>query len=134
VAQVAIEAQGTVVHLKGYGLIRLFRIVASNGGRDYWATNDLTMVAPTQRRFSDCAWAIDNYHSGIKQYCGVERTQVRSARAQCNPIGLALCAFLRLERYYSKTGFNWFEAKLAIVRHAIRAYLTHPLYIPPVTA
>ncbi len=26
---------------------------------------------------------------------------------------------------------SWFEAKARIVREAIRAYLAHPLYVPP---
>lgn len=134
VAQVVTDAHGTVVHLKGYGLIRVLLIVASNGDREYWATNDLHMTSLTRIRFADFAWTIENYHRGIKQYCGVERAQVRAARAQRNHIGLALRAFLRLERYCSRTGLSWFEAKLAIIRPAIRAYLTNPLYTLPATA
>lgn len=134
VAQVVTDAHGTVVHLKGYGLIRLFLIVASNGNREYWATNDLRMTSLTRVRFADFSWTIENYHRGIKQYCGVERAQVRAARAQRNHIGLALRAFLRLEQHCYQTGRSWFEAKLAIIRPAIRAYLTNPLYTLPATA
>ena len=39
----AIEAGGTVVHLEGYGLIRVFRIVSRDGDTEYWATDDLAM-------------------------------------------------------------------------------------------
>ena len=134
VAYVEPPPQGAIVHLKGYGLIRLFLIVASNGDREYWATNDLTMTPLIRVRFADYAWTIETYHRGIKQYCGVERAQVRAARAQRNHIGLALRAFLRLEWHCYKTGLSWFEAKLSILRPAIRAYLTNPLYILPSTA
>lgn len=134
VATVEPSPQGTVVHLKGYGLIRLFLIVASNGDREYWATNDLTMTSLIRVRFADYAWTIETYHRGIKQYCGVERAQVRAARAQRNHIGLALRAFLRLEWHCYQNGLSWFEAKLAIIRPAIRAYLTNPIYSLPSTA
>jgi putative transposase len=134
VAQVDTDAHGQVVHLKGYGLIRLFLIVAPDGDKEYWATNDLNMKALTRVRFAGYAWTIETYHRGIKQYCSIERAQVRAARAQRNHIQLALRAFLRLERYCYHKGLSWFEAKLAIIRPAIRNYLAHPLYILPATA
>lgn len=134
VAQVNTDAHGTLVHLKGYGLIRLFLIVTPDGDREYWATNDLNMKALTRVRFAGYAWTIETYHRGIKQYCGVERAQVRAARAQRNHIGLALRAFLRLECHCYRKEISWFEAKLAIIRPAIRTYLTNPLYRLPATA
>ena len=134
VARVDTDAQGTVVHLKGYGLIRLFLIVATNGDKEYWATNDLHMTALTRVRFAGYSWTIEQYHQGIKQFCGVERAQVRAACAQRNHITLALRAFLRLERYCYQTGISWFEAKTAIIRSAVRAYLANPLYSLPPTA
>lgn len=93
----ATEVQGTLVYLKGYGLIRLFLIVASNGDREYWATNDLPMTPLTPVRFAGCAWTIENYHRGIKPFCGVERAAQACPRAQRNHIGLTLRAFFRLE-------------------------------------
>ncbi len=134
VAQVDTDAHGTLGYLKGYGLIRLFLIVAPDGNKEYWATNDLNMKALTRVRFAGYAWTIETYHRGIKQYCGVERAQVRAARAQRNHIGLALRAFLRLECHCYRKGMSWFEAKLAIIRPAIRNYLAHPLYSLPATA
>ncbi|HRF45071.1 MAG TPA: transposase, partial [Candidatus Competibacteraceae bacterium] len=134
VAHVETAAQGAIVHLKGYGLIRLFLIVAPDGDKAYWATNDLNMMALTRVRFAGYAWTIEHYHRGIKQYCGVERAQVRAARAQRNHIGLSLRAFLRLEWHCYQTGISWFEAKTAIIRPAVRAYLANPLYTLPATA
>jgi len=128
------EAQGAIVHLKGYGLIRLFLIVAPDGDKAYWATNDLNMTALTRVRFAGYAWTIEHYHRGIKQYCGVERAQVRAARAQRNHIGLALRAFLRRERHCHHAGISWFETKTTIIRSAVQAYLINLLYILPATA
>ena len=97
VARVDTDAQGTIVHLKGHGLIRLFQIVAPNGDLEWWASNDLNMTGLMRVRVAGYAWTIEHYHRGIKQYCGVERPHIRAARAQRNHIGLVLRAFLRLE-------------------------------------
>ena len=51
----------------------------------------------TRLALAEQCWAIENYHRGLKQCCGVERCQARSARAQRNHIGMAIRAFLRLE-------------------------------------
>ena len=128
VAQVPTPPEGAVVYLKGYGLIRLFTIVTPDGDSQWWATSDLEMRPLTRVRFAGYAWSIEQYHRGLKQFCAVERAQVRAARAQRNHIGLALRAFLRLESYCYHRGISWFEAKHAIIRDAVRAYLACPRY------
>lgn len=122
----AIAAAGTEVWLQGYGLVKVFGIVAPDGDTAYWATNDLAMTELERLQFADCSWAIEHYHRGIKQCTGVERCQCRSARSQRNHIGLALRAFLRLESYGFARGVSWVEAKGAIIRDAVRAYLNRP--------
>ena len=79
------------------------------------------------RKYAEPAWGIEVYHRGLKQHCGVERAQVRAARAQRNHSGCALRAFLRLEVQRLGTGVSWWAAKTAIIRTAIRAYLAAPL-------
>ncbi|MEJ7709096.1 MAG: transposase [Pyrinomonadaceae bacterium] len=128
VSTIATDERGCLVHLKGYGMIRLFKIVATDGDVEWWASNDPAMSEMERIKYGGFAWTIENYHRGIKQYCGVERAQVRAARAQRNHIGMALRAFLRLERHCYYTGISWFEAKHTIVREAVRNYLAHPLY------
>jgi len=133
-SEVSFPLQGLVVHLKGYGLIKVFRVAAPNGSTEYWATNDLTMTLGDCADHASAVWRIEDYHRGIKQFCGVERAQHRAAKAQRNHIGLALRAFLRLEIHRLRTGTSWFEAKTAIIREAVRAYLAHPLYSDTSTA
>jgi putative transposase len=128
VAATAIAAGGTVVHLEGYGLIRVFRIVSRDGDTEHWATDDLAMDDLTRLGLAERTWAIENYHRGLKQCCGVERCQARAGRAQRNHIGMALRAFLRLERHFYATGVSWYEAKARIIRSAVRAYIAKPLY------
>jgi len=117
---------GTEVWLSGYGLVKVFKIVAPDGGVAYWATSDLAMTDLTRQQYSEYSWAIENYHRGIKQCTEIERCQARSAKAQRNHIGLALRAFLRLEYYGFTRGVSWVEAKTAIIRDAVRSYLSHP--------
>jgi putative transposase len=125
---VDLSEYGTVVHLKGYGFIKVFRIVATNGDVEYWATSDLEMNELARLKYTELSWMIETYHRGIKQVVGIERCQARSARAQRNHIGFALRAFLRLEYHCFVKGISWYEAKIAIIRDAVRAYLAHPTY------
>jgi hypothetical protein len=69
---VTVAASGTVVHLKGYGFIQVFKIVAPDGDIDYWATNDLQMMPLKRQQWAEFEWSIEQYHRGLKQCCGVE--------------------------------------------------------------
>ena len=134
ICQVEIAASGSVVHLKGYGFVRVFKIVAKDGDIDYWTTNDLQM-SPLQRlQWAEFEWSIEEYHRGLKQCCGVEKAQVRSSRSQRNHIGLAIRAFLRLELHWFNTGISWYQSKVSIVREAVRSYLSAPWLLLPPTA
>jgi len=124
--ETAIAATGTEVWLTGYGLVKVFGIVAPDGDIAYWATNDLGMTDLTRLPFAEFSWSVEHYHRGIKQCTGVERCQCRSAVAQRNHIGLALRAFLRFEAHCFARGISWVEAKTAVVRDAVRAYLAKP--------
>ena len=121
-----VAAAGTEVWLPGSGLVKVFGIASPDGGTEHWATSDLGMTELTRRQYAEFSWAIESYHRGIKQCAGVERCQCRSARAQRNHIGLALRAFLRLEAHCFARGVSWVEAKVAIIRDAVRAYLANP--------
>ena len=128
-ATVELAETGTVVHLKGFGFIKVFKIVVTENHIEYWATNDLQMVDLTRLKFAQLSWMIETYHRGIKQFCGIERCQARSETAQRNHIELALRAFLRLEYHSFVNGISWFEAKTSIIRDAVRTYLANPAYI-----
>ena len=127
-SDVELAAVGTIIHLKGYGLVKIFKLVTPDGGIEYWATNDLAMAELRRLHLTEFIWNIEAYHRGIKQCCGIEKAQVRSALAQRNHIGLALRAFLRLERFSFVSGHSWYEAKTAIIRQAVTDYLRQPLY------
>lgn len=126
VKDTAVAAAGTEAWLPGFGRVKAFGIATPDGGTAYWATNDLGMTDLSRVQFAEFGWAIESYHRGLKQCTGVERCQCRSARAQRNHIGLALRAFLRFAAHCFATGISWVEAKTAIIRDAVRAYLARP--------
>jgi putative transposase len=129
-----VAADGTVVWLPGFGLARVFRIVARDGDTSHWVTNDLGMEPGTRQLFAELSWSIEEYHRGLKQCTGVDRCQVRSARGQRNHVLSALRAFVRLEYHRYTTGWSWFEAKWSVIREAVRKYLANPLYTLPTPA
>jgi hypothetical protein len=135
IARVNIDKRGRVVHLKGFGFIKVFKTVSTHGNvTHYWATNDLKMNELARLSVAEKTWAIENYHRGIKQFCGIEKCQARSATAQRNHIAFAIRAFLRLEIHSYSTGYSWFQAKMRIIREAVRNYLNNPIYILSTTA
>jgi hypothetical protein len=128
VSEVEVGEAGRVVWLEGFGLVRVFKVVATDGDVEVWATNHIEMGDLERVKWAGFAWAIENYHRGLKQFCLIERAQVRSRRAWRNHVGLCLRAFLRLESHCYHRGVSWYEAKTSIIREAVRAYIANPLY------
>ena len=110
----------------GYGEIKVFRVIAPDGGAEHWTTNDLGMTALDRYGRAQESWSVETYHRGLKQHTEVERCQARQERSQRSHIGLAIRAFVRLECHRWATGISWFEAKVAIIRAAVRQYLKDP--------
>jgi hypothetical protein len=114
---------------------KVFRIAAADGTTEHWATSDLGMDDLGRVRLADASWRIEEYHRGLAQVTNVPRCQCRKAVAQRGHIGLALRAFVVVERWCFRTGVNWLSAKWLIVRDAARAYRTYPAYrVPRATA
>jgi putative transposase len=134
VKDIDIPAYGREVHLKGFGFIQVFRTVAANGDAEHWATNDLKMENGERSEWVRQVFAIENYHRQLKQCCGVERAQVRSAKAQKCHILLSLRAFVRLEAHRLLTGISGYAAKTNLIREAIRLYLRQPTITLEATA
>ena len=68
VCELPISEKGTVVHLKAYGLIKVFKIVSLHGDIEYWATSDLSMNEGYRLKYAEWSWSIEVYHQGIKQF------------------------------------------------------------------
>jgi putative transposase len=127
VSELAIPPEGREVHLKGIGMVRVFRSFSRDGEAEHWATGDLGMAEEERRMLSGRGWGVETYHRGIKQCCGIERARVRGAVAQLNHLACSIRAFIRLEVNRLRTGVGWYEAKASIIRGAIRTYLINPI-------
>src|SRR5262245_26522985 len=66
ISDITIPTSGLVVHLRGYGFIKVFRTVDPHGNADYWATNRLEMTTVHRKVYADRAWLIEDYHRSIK--------------------------------------------------------------------
>ena len=131
---VEISEEGQQVHLRYYGYIRVFRTASKDEDVEHWATNDLTIRVQQWESLARQAWGIEVYHRGIKQCCGMEKSQTRKAEAQRNHICMALQAFLRLEARHLRTVVSWCQSKAHIIRSDLREYLAPPLYLLNPTA
>jgi len=142
IENVPIPEDGRALHLKGFGLVKVFRTVSTDEDAEegktktvqYWATNDLEMTEDRREELARRAWGVETYHRRLKQYCGVERSQHQSIRAQHNHIQMSIRAFLRLELHRVQMAVSFYESKTAIIRDAIRAYLADPIHVLPSSA
>jgi len=120
---------GTLLWLKGFGEIKVFRVRATDGTSEYWATSLREMTETERETEAKAAWRIEMYHRGLKQQCLIERAQCRRLRPVLNHIGLCIRAFVRIESHCYRERISWIEAKTSIIRDAVRAYLANPRYL-----
>lgn len=128
ITEIALDETGRLVWLKGFGLVKVFRLIGTDGDAQHWVTNKIEMSDLERVKYAGESWQIEQYHRGIKQFCLIERAQARRPRPVRNHIGLCLRAFLRIESHCYHTGTSWFEAKTSIIRAAVTAYLVNPRY------
>jgi hypothetical protein len=134
ISDVDIPLIGRTVHLRGYGFVKVFRTVDPHGNADYWATSRLDMDPVQRQAYADRAWLIEDYHRSLKQFTGIQAGQFRLEIAQRNHIALAIRAFVRLEFHRWQHHLAIFDAKLNIIRQALRLYLAQPTLVLPSTA
>jgi hypothetical protein len=126
IKDIEIPPEGRIVHLKAYGFIKVFKIVAKDGDIEYWATDLLDLDEAKREKLGGYSWKIEEYHRGIKQFCGIEKCQARKSQSQRSHIMFSLRAFLRLEVERSKRGISWFEYKRQIIRSAMLHSIARP--------
>jgi len=95
ISTLEIPDEGLVVHLKGYGWIKLFRFVAKHGRTDYVGTSKLDSSRDEVKEYFERRWSVEVLHREAKQTCGFDRCLANTGRAQRNHIGLSLITWIR---------------------------------------
>lgn len=132
ISELEIPEEGLIVHLKGFGQIKVFLIVFPNGNKEYMATNQLTLSNNDIRDAAARRWKIEEYHRGLKQTTGIEMCQSTTGRAQRTHIFCSILSFLALEKKRLEDKISWYEAKRKIISDALFLYLKSPMIILPV--
>jgi hypothetical protein len=120
-----ISSLGTVVHLKGYGMVQVFRMDTPDGDTEYWATDVVTMTWGERKAWADKVWTIEVYHRGLKQFTGVERCSGTECTGPTKSHWLGDSGVCALEHHRIRTGMSWFETKMGNHRSALQMYLSH---------
>ena len=128
VSKVNIPDEGCEVHLRGYGQIKLFRVPHIKKEPEFWATDVLSMNPERHSELKKISWKIEEFHRGVKQYCGIERCQARKTHSQCSHILLSVRSFLVFERERLKSGVSWHESKMKIYRNAVSRFIDNPSF------
>ncbi len=126
--EVELSESVEIVHLKGYGMIKVFKKVRTDDDFECWATNDLKMTDLLRLKYAEISGMIETYHGGVKQFCGIEQCQARSERAQRNRIEMASRAFLRIENISLSRESLGFRQRFQLSAMLSAAYLAKPTY------
>jgi Transposase DDE domain len=111
IKDVEIAENGTVVWLREFGYVKVFRTHLKNQVRHYAIylpknnddandeNNALNHFEKMQfEKLHDQHWQIEQYHRTIKQVCNIESFQVRSKTAVSNHIFSAICGYVKLQK------------------------------------
>lgn len=134
ISKLDIPRKGLVTHLRGFGLVKAFKLVTQNGDIDWLITNDLSLTFPDIQEVAARRWRVEEYHRGMKQTTGVEGCQSRTARSQRTHIFCAILSFLALEKKRLEDGISWYKSKRTIIADALFLYLKQPMIPLPTPA
>lgn len=110
---------GLKLHLRGYGLIRVFKLVAKNDRIDYIGTNLENPTREIVKKFVRMRWDIEIFHRELKQTCGLENCQARTSRSQRNHIGFSIMCWIELAKLRAKTGVSLYQQNWEVIKESI---------------
>jgi putative transposase len=125
-SELNIPEEGAVYHMKGYGKIKVFRII-KDGKTDYYGTNNFDLTLTAMQEVFARRWEIEEYHRGVKQTVGIAKCQAQTKRSQRNHIFCSLLSFLALEKKRMEENITWYESKRRIIADALFSYLKQPM-------
>ena len=131
-------AFGITIKLKDHPyLVRLFKIVATNGDVEWVITNkersdDLDgdsprpITADDVQKASAVRWQIEQMHRELKQLVGSERCQCRKARSQRNHVACCYQAWLSLKLAAKGRAITIYAAHANLWRNYLKEQLRNP--------
>jgi hypothetical protein len=131
-------ADGVMVKLKDLPfLVRLFKIVATNGDVEWMVTNKESKNGPggepprpicaqDVRDESAVRWQVEQMHRELKQLVGTEKCQCRKARSQRNHIACCYQAWLAIRMTAVKRGVTLYQAHADLFRDYLIEQLKRP--------
>lgn len=123
IEKVEIPTEGLIVHLKGYGWIKVFRFVTKNGRTDYAGTSQTNLIREQVKTYFERRWSIEVLHREVKQTCGFARCLANTGRAQRNHIGLSLLTWTRQHKRRRRDAITMYRQKWEVIKPAIQASL-----------
>lgn len=125
--------QGKRVHInkfpKGHQ-VKLFRIVSSNGGTVYIATNDLSQSdADAALQEYSVRWKIELLHRELKQVTGIDKCQCRKLRAQRNHIACCFQVWVCMKRFARSIELTIYKLKDSLLDDYLKQQLSNPSII-----
>jgi len=120
---------GISVKLKGVPfLVKLFKIVATDGDIEWVITNDpakdLTIAIVRSRK--DVRWDVECFHREIKQLTGIEKCQCHNEWAQRNHIACCYQAWLALKVQATKLKQTLYRTQHELLSHYLMNELKNP--------
>jgi hypothetical protein len=121
-------ANGVTVKLKELPfLVRLFKIVATNGDIDWIVTNSPDPISAQAVQDKNAQrWPIEQFHRELKQLTGSEKCQCRKARSQRNHLGYCYLAWLSLKVRSTQLNLSLYQVRQRIFDDFLTAVLKQP--------
>lgn len=114
-----IPDEGLKVHLRGYGFIMVYRLVAKNGRTDFIGTNMEDASMEKVENLVSRRWNIEVFHRELKQTCGLENCQSRTRRAQRNHIGFSIITWIRRAKIRSLNNLSFYQQNWNVIKDSI---------------
>lgn len=121
--ELTIPDEGLVTYLKGYGWIRVFRFVATNGRTDFVGTSRTDLTREQVKAYFERRWSVEVLHRELKQTCGLTRCQANTGRAQRNHIGLSMLTWIRKHKRRQLDQTTLYQQDWEVVKPGIQLAL-----------
>lgn len=73
VEHIEVGDEGWIVHIKGFGMVKVFRIVTDFDEADHWTSDDLTMTEASVKSWLGRRLGSRNIPGALKQCCAEEK-------------------------------------------------------------